>query len=409
MSVFISHMFGGDDDVFANLLKEDLDSAGLGGYLAEESRRYDLLISDKIREEINRSGCLVAIITGRSQASASVHEEIGYALGKNVEVVLMVEKNVKERGVLIYGREPEVFDPQRFAAHSRKIVEYIKNSPHAAPAQPLGDAARALLEKRNMMSAESRRFGENRHYDSLYADKVYQDSEKPAVLFTACPGDLRDRQSVVTAEFIGWATSTLSLKFNRGRRRMDDLQKRIDVKTLHLTKKDAYGMPGSDISMYWEFQNNGFMEYGTSLYFVRQNYNNWELHLCHAMGDFWLFLECASQFYSKLGIKSPCSVLLSVKNSSKMTLSNYGNESMDRSWEDRQALLPFSTVDPHTDHANLQIPHTFGTADGMTGAGIEKAVREVAQTLCNAYGEERAKCFDENGAFAWRLWEHVAS
>ena len=93
MKVFISHAFGRDDEALAGVLKEDLDAAGLDGYMAERAPRYDLLLSVKIRQEIDDSGCLVAIITKRSQASASVHEEIGYALGRGVEVALMVEES----------------------------------------------------------------------------------------------------------------------------------------------------------------------------------------------------------------------------------------------------------------------------------------------------------------------------
>ena len=408
MSVFISHMFGGDDDDFAGTLKNDLEAAGLDGYLAEDTPRYDLLISDKIREEIGRSSCLVAIITKHSRASASVHEEVGYALGRGIPVVLMVAKNVREQGVLIYGREPEYFDPQNFGPHSRKVAAYIQGNARTAPAPPPGDAARALLDKRNTLSAESEHFAKNMHYARLYNERFYQNGEKPVVLFTACPGDLRDYQSVTTPEFKGWARSTLYEKF-RGLRSMHALREKIDIRALYLTRSHPRALQAGDISAYWEFQDNGFLEYGTSPSIVNERDASLSLHLCHTMGYFWVFLDIARHFYKKLEAKSPCTALLSVRNSSKLALVNCGNEALDRTWMHNPWQASPDTADPRTSRTNIQLSHAFGAANAITDAGIEQAVKEVAQTLCNAYGEDRARCFDENGEFAWRLWGHVAA
>ena len=405
MKVFITHAFGGNDERFGSALKEDLDAAGMEGYMAEKSQRYDLLISDKIRQEIDGSGYLVAIITKRSQSSPSVHEEIGYALGRGVKVVLMVEKNVKERGVLIYGREPEVFDPQEFGAHSQKIVEHINGSPRTAPERvAMSDAANAFLARRNTLQSESDRFAQNRHFDSLYNELFRGRGEKPVILFTACPNDLHDYHNVGTAEFIEWARRTLSLNVRGQPRNAAALQEKIDMKSLCLARTTPHALPGSDVSMYWELQSNGFLECGMSLHFIDRRYGNLSLKLSHMMGDFWTFLTHARLFYKKLGVRSPCTAQLSVKNSSKLTLGNYGNEALDPSWQYTQKLS-FNAADPRTGHANILINRTFGAAAGMTDADIEEAVRHVAQTLCNAYGESRAKCYDENGDFAWQLWE----
>ena len=70
MRVFISHAFGGKDDPYlAHTLREYLGAAGIDGYLAEEVKRYDLLIHDKMRQAIDESGCLVAVITRAAHRS----------------------------------------------------------------------------------------------------------------------------------------------------------------------------------------------------------------------------------------------------------------------------------------------------------------------------------------------------
>ena len=63
MKVFISHAFGGEDERLGMALKEDIDASGMEGYLAEKMPQYDLLISEKIKQELGASGWLVVIGT----------------------------------------------------------------------------------------------------------------------------------------------------------------------------------------------------------------------------------------------------------------------------------------------------------------------------------------------------------
>ena len=74
----------------------------------------------------------------------------------------MVEEGAREGGVLAHGREPETFRRPDFGIHSRRVARFIAGSPRPAPRPPpLGEAARTLLESRNMMSAESASFAQN--------------------------------------------------------------------------------------------------------------------------------------------------------------------------------------------------------------------------------------------------------
>ncbi len=123
-NVFISHKFVKPDQKLALELRKELRENQIEGYLAESTREYELLIGDKICKAIDKSKFVVAILTKNSQTSASVNQELGYALGIKKPILLMIEKGV-EHGVLIHGRDPEEFSRASFSNHCKPIVEYI--------------------------------------------------------------------------------------------------------------------------------------------------------------------------------------------------------------------------------------------------------------------------------------------
>jgi len=124
MKVFISHTFTTEDKRLASALQKVLRYRGIIGYLAEKKKRYDLLTRDKIRKEIEKSDYLVAIITNKARESASVNQEIGFALGMNVPVVVLLEKKAK-LGVLVHGIEPEEFKRDNFEKSCLNIRKHV--------------------------------------------------------------------------------------------------------------------------------------------------------------------------------------------------------------------------------------------------------------------------------------------
>ena len=405
MKVFITHAFGGGDELLANALKEDLSAAGLVGYLAEKTQRYDLMISDKIRQEIDESDWLVAVITKRSQESASVHEEIGYALGRGIRVALMVEKGVKEGGVLVYGREHEVFTVPEFAEHSRKVARFIADSPRPAPRRHhVGEDARNFLRDRNILSADSDNFAQNKRFGSLYSES-FDYGEKPAVLFTAIPHDLGDRCDATSPEFRDWARSTGNVEVDGRRVRVPGTEQGVDVKTLCVTER-RFGTANKKVALYREFQSSGFLEWGASyIFFSRGKKGNAELHLCYVAGMFWAFLASARLFYAKIGLDAPFSVILSVRNGRAMDLLNIGDEVYD-SMQDIQRRL---TPDPATRHDNIRLEYRFDSVREMTDERIASVAKRAATDVCNAFGQAAPACYDESGSFSWRLWDEIAS
>ena len=405
MKVFISHAFDEVDVQFGNMLKEDLAAAGMNGYMAENVPQYNLPVADKIRRAIEESDWLVAIITENGQASASVHEEIGYALGQRVEVMLMLKKGVGKSGVLIYGREPLVFTPGEFKRHSLEAVEFIKNASAPSPKRRLSGEAMRLQASRNVASASSPLFAQNEHFTRLHSP-VPDDAKKPVVLFTACPHNLAASADVTSNKFVDWAKSITSLEVDGRQINVQGTEYAVDVGTLIFAKIRAKRNRLRRALLYRELQSSGLFEYGTAHTFFHINRRRrLEMDVCHMIGDFWAFLAYVRLFYKKIGLDSAFTVLLSIKNSRNAALQNDGIRPLGLTSPVRiRAPSPCELV---THHTNIQFSHDFGSASGMTNKDIAQVAKRAATYICNAYGATTPGCYNENGTFSWLLWEHA--
>jgi hypothetical protein len=123
LRVFISHSF--HEQSLAETLETLLNDEDIIGYMAERVKEYELLIIDKIKKEISESDFLIAIITNDGIASPSVNQEIGYAQGKDVSVIIMMEEGVKNTGVLVHGKELEYFKKDEFSESCLKVIQYL--------------------------------------------------------------------------------------------------------------------------------------------------------------------------------------------------------------------------------------------------------------------------------------------
>lgn len=408
MKVFISHAFGGEDERLGGILKEVLEAAGMDGYMAERAPKYNRLISDKIRRELDGSDWLVAVLTERGNASASVHEEIGYALGRGAEVALMVKKGVEMDGVLVHGREPLVFTPTEFKKHSLEAVEFIMTTPTPRSRRgQLGEDAMRLLADRNIASETSPSFAQNRHFDHLY-NPLQDVDEKSAILFTACPHDLATNPVVTTDAFIEWVKSTRILEVEGHRIPLWGFKPEIDIGSLTTVVRHHDAPPDKNVLAYREFHDAGLFECGTSsLYLGRNNRGNPLLHLCYMIGNFWGFLLYTCLFYQKIGMDGPFTAYLSIRNSSALALSNHGDEAANPNWGMMRGL-PLGPGDPVTARQHVQLPYTFGSAREMTDSVAARTARDAARMVCNAYGQSAPKCYNSGGEFAWKLWEMMS-
>ena len=68
---------------------------------------------------------MVAILTEETFDSASVNQELGYALREGISPIIMLEKNAKQ-GVLTFGIDPEDFSKSTFSQSCQNILDHIK-------------------------------------------------------------------------------------------------------------------------------------------------------------------------------------------------------------------------------------------------------------------------------------------
>lgn len=407
MKVFISHTFQESDQKLASILNERLKIHEIEGYIAERKKEYELLIRDKIKNQIQSSDYLVAIITEFGLNSASVHEEIGYAIGIDVPVILMVAQNVKEKGVLIYGKEPEYFDTKSFEKHADNIVEFIKEKGERKKSDQIVITTETFLAGRNLLNASDDSFAKNNHYDSLWAriDESVIPNGKPYVLYSSCPKELRNRVDVNSRDFDEWVKlhSTVEIKGHK----IPFLNGRKEIELEAVSYEDS---PRGDekIYKYWEFHNNGFFEQGVTdpiVYDAHGDDRNLYalLHLCWLTGSFWAFLKFCKLYYDRIGMKESFDVFLSIRNSKDLMLMGFGGKPR----EDLKYIEPFKSEwymkKPRTNRDNISLKIESLTVDQLTDEFIEKKVREISDKLSNAYGLESSRCYNYDGSFNFEL------
>lgn len=126
VTIFVSHSFKEKDPDLAITLKNSLAKFGLNAYLAEKEKQYGFIISEKIRTAIRDSVCVVAILTKNSIISASVNQELGYAMGIGMNLIPLVSEEISNTvGVLLKDVEGEEFNESNFKTKCDVISKYI--------------------------------------------------------------------------------------------------------------------------------------------------------------------------------------------------------------------------------------------------------------------------------------------
>ena len=124
--VFVSHSFVEDDAKKSEALQKILKKYSIESYLAELDPQYGYLLSKKIQENIQKSMAVVVILTENSISSASVNQEIGYALGLGMTIIPLVSEKVKNKiGVLIKDVEGAIFVEGNFEEKCEEIAKFI--------------------------------------------------------------------------------------------------------------------------------------------------------------------------------------------------------------------------------------------------------------------------------------------
>ncbi len=382
----------------------------MDGYLAEARPEYELLIRDKIKNEIQSSDYLVGIITEHALISASVHEEIGYAIGKDIPVLLMVEEGLKEKGVLIYGKEPEYFTEKLFETHCDNIINFIKTRGPRKEESTISTAPTSteFLTSRNLLDPESETFALNEQYEILLDNmpETYVPNGKPLVLFSCCPKTIKERVDVNSKDFAEWIDKFQSIEIKKHRIRFVEGRKKIDMDSV-IYQDDPRG--DGKIVSYLEFHNNGFFEqcFTRDMIYDAQSIRNPTkalLHLCALTGSFWAFLKFCQLYYEKIGLDEPFDVMMSIKNTKDLMLMGFGGKpSEGQKYTDPTDGFWSGATDPRTKKKNIQIRIELSSTTVLTDNFIENEVKKISKKISNAFGLPEARCFSYDGSFAWGL------
>lgn len=399
LKIFISHTFSKEDQELGLKLSEHLSENKMNGYLAEKEKAYTILINEKIEREIESSDCLVAIMTDDGLASGSVHEEIGFALGKDIPVLLMVEENLKEKGVLIQGKEPEYFNDMNFKSRSQNIIDHIQKDIDKKIIQ-IHESMKEFLIKRNLIDSEMNDFCRNSQTKLLQSriDKPLILDGTPFILFSAYPRNetkinVHTEIDKFIKEFDFVNIQDHKIHFLEGR-------KKIEMNSIvYYDRRDD-----DSIYKYLEFQKNGFIEQGFSgeLIYLTRDYTirTPALHACWITGAFWAFVKFSKLYYERKKNIKEFDVVLSIRNCKDLTLLGYSSKG---------DTLSFSgIIIPKTKQSNIRMAMESLELDQINDEDIATKVYETSNTLAHAYGLESSTCYDHDNMFDWDLMDKYA-
>jgi hypothetical protein len=123
-SIFFSH--SGADHQWAQWIAQAARNSGIGVYLFEHDPQPGRPLAEKIKASINSSDALVVLLTLRSQFSAYVQQEIGYAEAQRKLIIPLVWTGAQKPALaMLEGREYVPFDPARPHVALNTLVTYL--------------------------------------------------------------------------------------------------------------------------------------------------------------------------------------------------------------------------------------------------------------------------------------------
>lgn len=415
--IFISYIFTDKDERFALEFKRILKEYDMDGYMAEKQPEYKLLIDDKIKGEISASGCLVAIITTNSYASASVHEEIGFAMGKGVEILLMIEESKELEGVLTHGRQPRSFTDANFAVKAEEIACYI----HEKIPEKTNHAKISMndyIMSRNLSKQSNDNFCKNSQTDVLTSEinPGTTHNKIPFILFSAWPHNHVDIP-VQSPKITKFLESYKNIQIEKNNVHFLDNYDERDIDSLIFynnplnTNQGTHYKLNPEITRYLELQTNGFLEQGISKKIISRVEINGilipSLNHCWLTGAFWAFLKFARMYYEFNGIDEKINVALSVRNSVDLVLHGFGGRINNTYWAEPDGI-DWDGEKPSTKQPNIHLRRENLDLQQMTDEFIKSEVRKMSDRIAYAYNLELAMCYNDDGSLNWKLMAHYS-
>ena len=402
MKVFISHPF--KDEILATTLKQILEEKGINAYMAQRVKEYEVKITEKVVTEINNSDYVVAIITKNTRASASVNQELGYAQGRNVPRIAMIEKKGSKIGVLLHGMDSENFTREDFIQSCNEVRNYLLKQKHL-PKRNTENLSEDFLKERHLIQSNLEEFGHSSNSAHLENPlSMLMPTKKPLVLFTACPKILLKDIPVSSKEFASWLETKRQIKSNNIQINFLRGSKKID-----LTSITYYSPNPKDYSNYLELQNNGFIEQGFTHPFIYPTQRTVSstplLHLCWITGAFLGFLTFSKMYYSYLHYSDEIDVILSIKHSNELMLMGFGGKTENGKWADPVDNVWWNSEEPRTKNEFISLRKEFSVSS-ITDREIANLAHEFSTKISNAYGLEDAMCYNLDGTLNSELFSY---
>lgn len=141
-SVFVSHSVSEDEMPIVNRLASEFTGVGIQPYVAAYHREPGSDITAKVQSAISSSSAVVVVWTASGADSAWVNQEVGYALGRDLPVYALVEKDIEVKGML-HGVEYVELDRTNPGPALAHIARYVA---HARTEGELAEARAKLAE-----------------------------------------------------------------------------------------------------------------------------------------------------------------------------------------------------------------------------------------------------------------------
>ena len=123
-SLFLSHSSADRD--LAEWVAANLQGPGVSAWLCEYDVRPGVNLTVKIQQQLSSSDAVVVLLTTRSQYSAFVQQEIGFANAKDKLVIPVVEPGIDQASLaMLEGREYVLFDFNNPTDAMEKLRGYI--------------------------------------------------------------------------------------------------------------------------------------------------------------------------------------------------------------------------------------------------------------------------------------------
>ncbi len=124
--VFISHSTRDRGLVIslANLFSK----FGVETFVAEWYLTPGASLDKKVLEQIEKSDCVVALLTRNGMRSNWVQQEIGYAKKSKIPIIPLVEKGIDQKNLAaLEGKEYIEYDPHQYEQALIKTSSYVKS------------------------------------------------------------------------------------------------------------------------------------------------------------------------------------------------------------------------------------------------------------------------------------------